>query len=110
MLINGFHNKVDIYFLNDGAETRTTKHNKFLSKTPDLKNVPCRIIKDIKVMFEPHIKLMPGYVIKEINTDMTYKVIKGNSITGLIKPHHSSYLIEIKGESDRIAGQHTNRS
>jgi len=110
MLKSGFHNIVDIYFLNDGAESRTTQNNKYLSETPDLEGVPCRINKDSKVLFSADIKLMPGWVLKEVNTQVTYEVKKGKTVNGLTKSHHTSYEIEIKAESERIAGQYTNRS
>ena len=103
MFKDGFHNVVDIYFMNNGAENRTTKRNMFLSDEPDLQNVPCRINKDRKVIFDAKVKLLAGYVIKEVNTNMTYKVIRGNRVFGISKVHHSSYTIEIKAESDRIA-------
>lgn len=103
MIEDGFHNRVDIYFMNDVSEGRTTRNQRFLSNTPDLENVACRIIKDEKALFSSDIKLLAGYVMQDINTKMTYQIIRGNKVYGLDSPHHTSYRISIKSESDRIA-------
>jgi len=101
MFENGLHNRVDIHFLNRDYSNRIKKDNIKISGEPDLKNIPCRILKDEKVIFAGVMMLEDGYTITDIDSKTVYEIRQGKRIRGIHSTHHSSYEIRFKGESGR---------
>jgi hypothetical protein len=108
MFEDGLHNIVDIYRINRTTSSGNRNHlpNVKVSDTPDMLNVPCRIIKDEKVIFADEIILNDGDTIQDLETGVIYEIRKKDNnlyrIKGLKnKVHHSSYSIRIKVESGK---------
>lgn len=99
MFADGLHNRVDIYFLNRDNSNRTSKEKIKISRKPNLQNVPCRIIKDKKIIFKGILMLEDGYTLQDIESKTVYEIKGGDRIRGIFNTHHSSYEIKIKGAS-----------
>ncbi|WP_129596027.1 hypothetical protein [Anaerophilus nitritogenes] len=95
--IDGLMDKVNIYKLNRTFSNRTSKNKMANSEVPDMKNVPCRIIKNEKILFEKEIDLVNGDVIEEINTGEKFTITDdGYIVRGMNTFHHTKYTIEKK--------------
>ena len=100
MLIDGLHNRVDIYVLNEVNVTDRLNHNKVLNDVPSYTNIACRVIKDEKAIFESDIPLKMGDVIFDTVTGRQFNIRTVKKVQGLNKFHHLSCAIEIRRVGD----------
>lgn len=94
MYNKGLIHVVDIYPMQRNTSNRISK-NQMKADEATIKNVPCRIIKDEKIMFEPDIILKVGDVIKDTSKDREY-MVEDEYIASGFKVHHRSYKVKKK--------------
>jgi hypothetical protein len=100
MFADGLHNTVDIRPITRNMSSRTEKDDIKVSPEPDMIGVPCRIIRDEKVLFETGVELRDGCELKDMDTGVVYEVRGGGKrIKGIGAVHHSSYKIQRKKAS-----------
>lgn len=96
MFIDGLYNRVAIYPVVHNMVNRKVKDQVANSQEPRWVDVPCRIIKAEKALFEPSIVLEPGDVIEDRADGMRYEVVKEKAVYGLQAQHHNSYEIKVR--------------
>jgi hypothetical protein len=94
MFVKGLIHEVDIYPIEVNTSNRTQK-NQMRAKEKVLESIKCRIVKDEKIMFEPHIKLKTGDLIKDRNSEKEYTVEYEYTAIGF-NIHHRSYKVKKK--------------
>lgn len=112
MFIDGLHNRVAIYNL-EHIGTGKLDHDKIINMTPKYAELPCRIIKGEKAIFDQDIDLKQGDVLFELRTQKQYNVKEVKKINGLNGFHHLSCQIDRRRVGDlneRKHGEHTNQS
>lgn len=96
MFEDGLHNSVNIYPKVHNTDTRVVKDQLANSKEPAQYNVPCRIIRETKALFQPEIILKSGDLLEDMADGTRYEIIKVKTVYGLSEAHHRSYEIKVK--------------
>ncbi len=111
MFLDGLHNRVAIYNL-EHIGTGKLDHDKVLNMKPKYQEVPCRIIKDEKALFQKDITLKEGDVLYDLKTKKQYNIKEVKRINGLNGFHHLSCQINRRRVGDldeRKYSEHTNQ-
>lgn len=95
MFVKGLIHKVNIYPIEKNTSNRTQLAEMRNSSVP-LENIRCRIVKDEKIMLEPHVSLKEGDVIENPEDDTKYTVESENYKAVGFNIHHRSYKIKKK--------------
>ncbi len=95
MFIKGLIHKVNIYPIEKNTSNRTQLAEMKNSIVP-LENISCRIVKDEKIMLEPHITLKEGDVIENLSDNTKYTVQSEEYKAIGFNIHHRSYKIKKK--------------
>lgn len=109
MFIDGLHNRVAIYNL-EHIGTGKLDHDKIINMTPKYAELPCRIIKDEKAIFDQDIDLKQGDVLYDLKTKKQYNIQEVKRINGLNGFHHLSCQVDKRRVGDlneRKHGEHT---
>jgi hypothetical protein len=94
---NGLLDCVDIYKINRNFSNRTSKNKMANSEEADMTGIPCRIIREEKVLFEAGIHLGTGDVLKDVKTNQEYTIMNdGYAVKGMDTIHHKTYRVEKK--------------
>lgn len=96
MLSDGLHNKVDIKKMSRPQSNRKDVVNQVNEEDPSFKNIPCRIVRYEKVIFDQDITLQAGDLIIDLDTQEEFQVKNRKKVHGLQKLHHTAYEIERK--------------
>ncbi len=94
MYSNGLIHRVDIYPIERNTSNRVSK-NQMKADAVVLEGIPCRIIKDEKIMFSSDIILKVGDVIKDISTEKEY-MVEDEYIANSFRVHHRTYKVKKK--------------
>ena len=100
MFRGGLHQLVDIKYIVRNMSNRTVKDDIKLAEKPDRTDVPCRIIRGEKIMFDETVLLRDGYEVRNKADGVVYEIRGGGKrVRGIGKVHHSIYEIELKKAS-----------